>query len=114
MRASGVGRSASPRPRMARYSFPRTETARSGASQAKAALWFNDDGESRFRARVMAIGNFGSLTFGALDPVVIKMILGAERPRVQASGARLFLSGRRCESPTIGPGQKLSSARVEP
>ena len=25
----------------------------------------------------MAIGNFASLTFGALDPLVIKMILGA-------------------------------------
>src|SRR6516165_4950844 len=50
MRASGVGRLASPRPRMARYSFPRTETARSGASPAKAALPFNDDGESRFCA----------------------------------------------------------------
>ena len=38
----------------------------------------------------------------------------AERPRARASGARRFLSGRRCEFSTIGPGQNLSSARVEP
>jgi hypothetical protein len=49
--------------------------------------------------------------FGGLD---FKMTLGAERPRTRASGARRFLSGCRCEFATIGPGQNLSNAQVEP
>jgi len=49
--------------------------------------------------------------FGGLD---VKMTLGAERTRTRASGARRFLSGRRREFPTIGPGQNLSNAQVEP
>jgi len=49
--------------------------------------------------------------FESLD---VKMTLGAAQRRAQASGARRFLSGCRCEFPTIGPGQNLSSAQVEP
>jgi hypothetical protein len=44
----------------------------------------------------------------------VKITLGAARRRARASEARRFLSGRPREFSTIGPGQNLSSARVEP
>ena len=44
----------------------------------------------------------------------VKMSLGAERFRERASGALLFPFELRREFPTIGPGQSLSNAPVEP
>src|SRR5215469_14469869 len=90
MRASGVGRSASPRPRMARYSLPRTETARSGASPAKAALPFNDDGESAQRGHHHQ--HFDSLTFGALLMSVVGFLatMTDERPGLRVEELAVF------------------------
>ena len=67
-------------------------------------------GQTAHQAQVRSRQVF-SHPFKRLD---VKMTLGVARCRTRASGARRFLSGPRREFPTIGPGQNLSSARVEP